>query len=58
MLYKSAELLSWQGRVGAVEAGKYADLVAVEGAPLTGIGMLQQGEARDEERKGRERLEL
>src|SRR6266478_7291050 len=26
----AAELLSWQDRVGAVEAGKYADLIAVE----------------------------
>jgi imidazolonepropionase-like amidohydrolase len=37
-----AELLSWQDRVGAVEAGKYADLIAVEGDPLTDIAVLQQ----------------
>jgi imidazolonepropionase-like amidohydrolase len=35
-------LLSWQDRVGAVEAGKYADLIAVEGDPLTDIAVLQQ----------------
>jgi imidazolonepropionase-like amidohydrolase len=37
----AAELLSWQDRIGAVEAGKYADLIAVEGDPLTDIGVLQ-----------------
>jgi imidazolonepropionase-like amidohydrolase len=34
--------MSWQDRVGAIEAGKYADLVAVEGDPLTDIALLQQ----------------
>jgi imidazolonepropionase-like amidohydrolase len=34
----AAELLSWQDRVGAVEADKYADLIAVEGDPLTKLG--------------------
>jgi hypothetical protein len=58
VLYRSPELSSWQDCVGAVEAGKYADVVAVEGAPLTGIGVLQHGEVRDEERNGRERLKL
>lgn len=37
----AAELLNWQDRVGAVEAGKYADLIAVEGDPLTDITLLQ-----------------
>jgi imidazolonepropionase-like amidohydrolase len=35
-------LLGWQDRVGAVEAGKYADLIAVEGDPLIDITILQQ----------------
>jgi len=38
----AAELLSWQDRVGAVEPGKFADLIAVEGDPLTDIAVLQQ----------------
>jgi imidazolonepropionase-like amidohydrolase len=38
----AAELMSWQDRVGAVEAGKYADLIAVNGDPLTDIAVLQQ----------------
>jgi len=38
----AAELLGWQDRVGAVEAGKYADLIAVEGDPLIDITILQQ----------------
>jgi imidazolonepropionase-like amidohydrolase len=36
-----AELMGWQEDVGAVEAGKYADLIAVEGDPLTDIAVLQ-----------------
>jgi imidazolonepropionase-like amidohydrolase len=35
-------LLSWQERVGAIEAGKYTDLIAVEGDPLTDIAVLRQ----------------
>jgi imidazolonepropionase-like amidohydrolase len=38
----AAELMSWQDRVGALEPGKYADLIAVEGDPLTDITVLQQ----------------
>jgi imidazolonepropionase-like amidohydrolase len=30
----AAELLGWQDRVGAIEPGKFADLVAVAGDPL------------------------
>jgi imidazolonepropionase-like amidohydrolase len=38
----AAELMGWQDNIGAVEAGKYADLIAVEGNPLTDIAVLQQ----------------
>jgi imidazolonepropionase-like amidohydrolase len=38
----AAELLSWQDKVGAVESGKYADLIAVESDPLADIHVLQQ----------------
>ena len=37
----AAELMSWQDRVGAIEPGKYADLIAVEGDPLSDITILQ-----------------
>ena len=38
----AAELLSWQDRVGAVEAEKYADLIALDGDPLVDITVLQR----------------
>lgn len=37
----AAELLGWQDRIGAIEKGKYADLIAVEGDPLTDITVLK-----------------
>lgn len=37
-----AELLGWQEKVGSLEVGKFADLVAVEGNPLQDISLLQQ----------------
>jgi len=37
----AAELLSWQDKVGALEPGHYADLIAVDGDPLTDITVLQ-----------------
>ena len=33
----SAELLGWDDQVGAIEAGLYADLIAVHGDPLGDI---------------------
>lgn len=36
----AGELLGWQDRVGAVEAGKFADLIAVNGDPLADITIL------------------
>ncbi|HYL84673.1 MAG TPA: amidohydrolase family protein [Candidatus Angelobacter sp.] len=38
----AAELMGWQDQVGAVEAGKYADLIAVEGDPLQDVAVLRQ----------------
>lgn len=38
----AAELMGWQDRVGAIEAGKYADLIAVESDPLNDIAVLQK----------------
>jgi imidazolonepropionase-like amidohydrolase len=38
----AAELMGWQDRVGVLEAGKYADLIAVEGDPLSNVAVLQQ----------------
>lgn len=40
----AAELMGWQEDVGAIEAGKYADLIAVNGDPLVDIARLQQVE--------------
>lgn len=39
---EAANLMGWMDRVGAVEAGKYADLVAVEGNPLSDITELER----------------
>jgi imidazolonepropionase-like amidohydrolase len=38
---KAAELLSWQDKVGTLEPGHYADVIAVEGDPLKDITVLQ-----------------
>ena len=38
----AAEMLGWQDRVGAVEPGKLADLIAVSGDPVTDISALQR----------------
>jgi imidazolonepropionase-like amidohydrolase len=38
----AAELLGWQDRTGSVEAGKFADLVAVAGDPLKDITELKR----------------
>jgi imidazolonepropionase-like amidohydrolase len=38
----AAQLLGWQDRVGAVEPGKFADLIAVAGDPLADVTELQR----------------
>jgi imidazolonepropionase-like amidohydrolase len=37
----AAALMGWQDRVGAIEPGKFADLIAVDGDPLVDIRVLQ-----------------
>ncbi|HEV3253729.1 MAG TPA: amidohydrolase family protein [Candidatus Acidoferrales bacterium] len=39
---EAANLMGWMDRVGAIEAGKYADLVAVVGNPLSDITELER----------------
>lgn len=38
----AAELFGWAERVGAVEPGKFADLIAVEGDPLADVTVLEK----------------
>jgi imidazolonepropionase-like amidohydrolase len=38
----AAELLKMQDQIGTVEAGKFADIVAVQGDPLADISILQK----------------
>lgn len=37
----AAELLGWQGKVGLIDAGYYADIIAVSGDPLADVGELE-----------------
>ena len=38
----AAEMLGWGDRIGSIEAGKFADLVAVAGDPVADIGELER----------------
>ena len=38
----NAEALGWQDQLGSIDKGKYADLVAVSGDPLSDITELQR----------------
>jgi imidazolonepropionase-like amidohydrolase len=40
----AADLLGWSDRVGTIEPGKYADLIAVEGDPLQDVSVLEHVE--------------
>jgi imidazolonepropionase-like amidohydrolase len=37
-----ADLLGWSDRVGTVEVGKFADLIAVDGDPLADVTTLER----------------
>jgi imidazolonepropionase-like amidohydrolase len=37
----AAEMLGWQDRIGAIEPGKFADLIAVAGDPVADIRELE-----------------
>jgi len=37
----AAELIGWPDTVGAIEAGRFADIIAVEGNPLDNVGLLE-----------------
>lgn len=38
----NAELLTWDDRIGTIEPGKLADIIAVRGDPLTDISELER----------------
>jgi imidazolonepropionase-like amidohydrolase len=38
----AADLIGWPDDVGAVEVGKFADLIAVQGDPIADITVLQR----------------
>ena len=38
----AADLLGWSDKVGGIEPGKWADIIAVDGDPLADVTTLQQ----------------
>jgi imidazolonepropionase-like amidohydrolase len=38
----AAEMLGWQDKIGAIEPGKFADLVAVSGDPIADMSELER----------------
>ena len=38
----AADLLGWQGRIGTLEPGAWADIIAVDGNPLESVTTLEQ----------------
>lgn len=38
----ASKLLGWEDRIGAIEAGKYADLIAVDGDPTKDVTELER----------------
>ena len=38
----AADLLGWSGKVGSIEPGKWADIVAVDGDPLADVTQLER----------------
>ncbi len=38
----AAEMMGWQDRIGSIEKGKYADIIAVSGDPLKDITELER----------------
>jgi imidazolonepropionase-like amidohydrolase len=37
----AADLLGWSGKVGALDAGAWADIIAVDGDPLQDVTVLE-----------------
>ena len=40
-LLNGAKLLGWEGQIGALKSGYFADIVAVPGNPLEDVSVLQ-----------------